>query len=70
MDEKIFEINAKAYNEFLDENIGNPKFHTKYVSFIGGVFQGSDESKDNLEKSMVAKFGEVEMLLGKVERRK
>ena len=63
-----FERSKKAFNDFVKNNVQNPKFSGKYVVFINGQYQGVGDSKIDLVTQMYRKFGNVAMYAGCVSQ--
>ena len=58
--------NRKAFEAFVGKHAKDPEFKDKYVAFVHGKHEGSDESMHSLIRRMYDKFGNVEMYVDSV----
>ena len=58
--------NRKAFEAFVVKHAKDPEFKDKYVAFVHGKYEGSDESMHSLICRMYDKFGNVAMYVDSV----
>ena len=62
--------NEAAFNKFKLDHIDDPKFKNKFVAFVHGSFQDSDDAPNTLIQNMYDKFGNVPMYVDKITNSK
>ena len=62
--------NRSAFNDFVRSNIDNPEFRDKYVVFVNENFEAVGDSEVELVRKMRAKYGNIDMYVGKVSYEK
>lgn len=59
-----------VFNNFVKEHIDDPNFKDKYIAIVNGKFEDVGDERIPLIKKIYAKFGKVDMYVGKVTNKK
>jgi len=58
--------NETAFEQFKERNLNNPKYTGKYVAFVNGSYQGANEKRSDLVKTIYKRFGNVKMFVDRI----
>lgn len=65
-----FNESRNAFRQFVKYNLDNPVYKDKIVAFVHGKLEGVGDSKSKLIATMHDKFGNVDMYVGQVTRKR
>lgn len=58
--------NKKAFEDFIQVHLDDIKVKNRFVAFVNGEFQDSDDIKNVLIKKMYDRFGNIDMYVEKI----